>query len=74
LRHAQARELLVEIQQSASGVVIRARDDGHGGDGVEGHGLAGMRERFESLGGKLSISSAPGRGFSVDAYIPAAAS
>jgi signal transduction histidine kinase len=74
LRHAHARELVVEIQQSATGVVIRACDDGRGGESVEGQGLAGMRERFESLGGKLSISSAPGRGFSMDAYIPAAAS
>jgi signal transduction histidine kinase len=75
LRHAQARELLVEIRQSeAGGVLIRARDDGRGGENVEGHGLSGMRERFESLGGRLSISSAPGHGFSVDGYIPAAAS
>jgi signal transduction histidine kinase len=75
LRHAQAGELHVEIQQSdAGGVVIRAQDDGRGGANVEGHGLAGMRERFESLGGKLSFSSAPGRGFSVHGYIPAAAS
>jgi signal transduction histidine kinase len=74
LRHAQASELVVEIQQSASGLLIRACDDGRGGESVEGHGLAGMRERFESLGGKLSISSAPGRGFSVNGYIPAAAS
>jgi signal transduction histidine kinase len=74
LRHAQARELLVEIRQSeCGGVVIRARDDGRGGENVAGHGLVGMRERFESLGGKLSINSAPGRGFSVDGYIPAAA-
>jgi len=74
LRHANARELIVEIQQSATGVLIRARDDGRGGDSVEGQGLAGMRERFESLGGRVCISSTPGRGFSVDAYIPAAAS
>jgi signal transduction histidine kinase len=74
LRHAQARELLVEISQSESGgVLIRARDDGRGGENVAGHGLVGMRERFESLGGKLSINSAPGHGFSVDGYIPAAA-
>jgi signal transduction histidine kinase len=75
LRHAKARELLVEIQQSAAGdVLIRARDDGQGGENVQGHGLVGMRERFESLGGKLSVSSAPGRGFSVNGHIPAAAS
>lgn len=74
LRHARARELIVEIMQSESGgVVIQARDDGQGAQNLEGQGLAGMRERFESLGGKLSINSAPGRGFSVQAYIPAAA-
>jgi Signal transduction histidine kinase len=75
LRHAQARELVVEIRQVASGDVhISARDDGRGGVTVEGHGLAGMRERFESLGGRLSVSSAPGHGFSVEGHIPAAAS
>ena len=60
LRHAQARELLVEISQSESGgVLIRARDDGRGGENVAGHGLAGMRERFESLGGSCRSTPPP---------------
>lgn len=74
VRHAQARELTLEIRQPADGsVLILARDDGRGGEIVEGLGLAGMRERFESLGGNLSVRCAPGSGFSVQGHIPAAA-
>jgi len=72
LRHAQARELSIEIRQALDGALsIAARDDGRGGEVVEGHGLTGMRERFEALGGSLSIACAPGRGFSVQGQIPA---
>lgn len=72
LRHAQAHQLSIEIRQSATGALsIEARDDGRGGEVVEGHGLAGMRERFEALGGTLSVAGAPGQGVSVQAQIPA---
>jgi signal transduction histidine kinase len=72
LRHAQAQELAIEIRQSLDGALsIAARDDGRGGEVIEGHGLAGMRERFEALGGSLSIACAPGRGFRVQGQIPA---
>ncbi len=71
LRHAQAHELAIEIRQSASGALsIAARDDGRGGKVVEGRGLAGMRERFEALGGSLSVACAPGQGFSLQGQIP----
>ena len=71
LRHAQALELAIEIRQSADGALsIAASDDGRGGEVVEGHGLAGMRERFEALGGSLSIACLPGRGFSMQGQIP----
>ncbi len=71
LRHAHARELLIEIRQSEDGgVLIAARDDGQGGEIVEGYGLAGMRERFELLGGSLVLASAPGQGFSMQGYLP----
>ena len=72
LRHAQAEELSIEIRQSPDGALsIAARDDGRGGEVIEGHGLSGMRERFEALGGSLSVACAPGRGFSVQGQIPA---
>ncbi len=72
LRHAQADELTIELQQDAQGgLTITASDDGRGGEVVEGQGLAGMRERFESLGGSLSFARLPGRGFSMRGRIPA---
>ena len=72
LRHAHAEELVIELQQCGDGaVVINARDNGRGGRFVEGRGLAGMRERFEMLGGNLRIASLPGEGFSITAAIPA---
>jgi signal transduction histidine kinase len=71
LRHAQASELFIEIQQASDGCVsIAARDDGRGGEIVEGYGLAGMHERFRSLGGTLSVTSAPSQGFRIQGRLP----
>ena len=73
IRHAQAKTLVVALEQAADGsVCITTRDDGRGGRFVEGRGLSGMRERFGSLGGNLTITSLPGQGFSIRGAIPAA--
>ena len=73
LRHAQAKRLVIELEQAVDGSVrIAIRDDGRGGRFVEGGGLAGMRERFGSLGGELSVASGSGQGFSIRGAIPAA--
>jgi signal transduction histidine kinase len=73
LRHAQAKRLVIELEQAMDGSIrIGIRDDGRGGRFVEGGGLAGMRERFGSLGGELSIASGAGQGFSIHGAIPAA--
>ncbi len=72
IRHARAQELTIELRRDPSGgVVITASDDGRGGPFVMGHGLAGMRERFELLGGSLAISSAEGTGFELRGRLPA---
>jgi glucose-6-phosphate-specific signal transduction histidine kinase len=65
LRHAGARQLVIEVQENGSGVIVMARDDGRRGQFVIGHGLSGMRERFEMFGGSLSIASQEGEGFSI---------
>jgi signal transduction histidine kinase len=70
LRHAGARELVIEIQDGSSGIVVQAHDDGRGGQFVMGHGLAGMRERFELFGGTLSVASREGEGFTIRGTIP----
>jgi signal transduction histidine kinase len=38
-----------------------------------GHGLSGMRERFEQRGGAFSFDTAPGKGFRVTAVLPLSA-
>jgi signal transduction histidine kinase len=72
VRHAQARNLWIELGKEEDGIVLRARDDGRGAAAVRaGNGLQGMRERLEEIGGRLEIESRPGQGFSLRAWTPA---
>lgn len=71
MRHARAENLWLDVRRSNGAIEIHARDDGRGATSVEsGHGLAGMRERFEERGGTLSVETAPGRGFAITAVLP----
>src|SRR5581483_3327198 len=70
MRHAHARELVIEIRQAGAGITITAQDDGRGGAFAPGSGLAGMRERFELLGGSLAITSDAGTGFTIEGNLP----
>ena len=68
-----ARELSLEITDDGCGLPAVALDDI--GDPGAGHlGLVGMRERASLLGGRLELSSSPGRGTSVRASLPLGAS
>jgi signal transduction histidine kinase len=75
MRHAGARNLWLEVTgggaDGGEGMTLRARDDGRGApEIVPGHGLRGMRERIEKLGGRLDVASTPGAGFEVTVHIP----
>lgn len=71
-RHAAARHLWIALERSAEGITVRARDDGRGTNTIEpGNGLTGMRERFDTLGGRIECRSSEGRGFEVDGFMPA---
>ena len=71
-RHASARNLWITIARDSDGISLRARDDGRGTNMIQpGHGLTGMRERFEALGGRIELRSSEGRGFDVIGYMPA---
>ncbi|WP_182256609.1 sensor histidine kinase [Microbacterium esteraromaticum] len=71
LRHADARELWIEVRRDRdSTVILRARDDGRGATQVHfGNGLRGLRERFEELGGGLWVDGSAG--FQVTVRTPA---
>jgi signal transduction histidine kinase len=56
------------------GIGFEISDDGPGFDvtgRISSHGLAGMRDRINAVGGELYIHSAPGRGTTVTGTIPA---
>jgi len=70
-RHGGADNLWIAFRRTADGLEVRARDDGRGaGTIAPGKGLTGMRQRFETLGGRLTVASEPGRGFRLEAWIP----
>ena len=78
-RHAQARQIEVEIRYDPEQFRLRVRDNGKGLDpallstqGSEGHyGLPGMRERATLIGGKLVVWSEVDVGTEVELRIPA---
>ncbi len=78
-RHAQARQIEVEIRYDDQQFRLRVRDDGKGiqtavlsGQEPAGHfGLPGMRERAKLLGGKLEIWSEIDAGTEVELRLPA---
>jgi len=73
-KYANARQVLVIVHRHPDHVAVQIRDDGAGFDtrapGRAGHGLAGMRQRVEAAGGRLSVQSSPGGGTVVSASLP----
>ena len=75
-RHAQTRQGQVRLCFSGDQVHLTVADLGHGFDvegpfhAPRGWGLEGMRERIESAGGTFLLTSAVGKGTTVEALIP----
>jgi len=60
VRHAQATQCRLQFLKNSSGTSLLVEDDGCGGIRQEGNGLRGMRERVESLGGRMQVNSDKG--------------
>ena len=76
-RHARATSVRVDIRVRGDDVIALIGDDGVGFNQAARtrsehprFGLTTMRERAESIGGKLTIDSTPGRGTTVTFSIP----
>jgi signal transduction histidine kinase len=75
-RHADVMQAQVVMHYNIHFVQLEIADRGKGFESRmdipdrPGYGIAGMRERVESVGGQLWIHSAPGRGTTVKAIIP----
>ena len=74
-KHGTANKIIIELQVKNNGLYVIIDDNGKGFDvtqNISGFGLQGMRERTEALLGKFNISSLPGYGCQVVAFIPLA--
>jgi signal transduction histidine kinase len=78
-RHAEADHIWLELNYQSRSFSLAVRDDGKGlapdvlrAGCCDGHwGLVGMRERAEGIGGRLVITSMPGKGTEITVVVPA---
>lgn len=78
-KHAQANNVLINVEFKDSTIALEIEDDGRGfdmkilkqyADENQGVGLLGMRERIELLGGQFCIESQPGKGTRITVEVP----
>jgi len=66
-KHAKATQVEIDVRHEPGALDLHIRDNGRGFDSSEqtpsGHyGLSMMRERAETVGARLTVTSEPGRG------------
>ncbi|MFV0632859.1 sensor histidine kinase [Demequina sp.] len=70
-KHAGASAATVTVTTSAGRLTLTVTDDGKGGaSAAKGHGLQGLSERIEGVGGRLTIADNPTGGTVVTAEVP----
>jgi two-component system, NarL family, sensor histidine kinase DevS len=74
-KHGRARHVEVSLWKTSDRVLLEVSDDGRGFDPSKirltlGHGLANMQTRVHNVGGEVEISSEPGKGAAVLAWVP----
>jgi two-component system sensor histidine kinase DegS len=78
-KHAQASHITIQLHFDRQEVTLSVSDDGTGMNvetarqaalNRKGWGLAGIRERIESVNGHLDIHSTPGAGTQISARVP----
>ncbi|MET9258253.1 GAF domain-containing sensor histidine kinase [Streptomyces sp. NPDC003717] len=76
LRHSGAAEVDVRLDRHGPGAVLRVTDDGGGFDprtvrrAGRHLGLVSMRDRAGGVGGRLTVTSAPGEGTTIEMEVP----
>jgi signal transduction histidine kinase len=70
-KHSHASEVRLAASRRGAALVLEVADDGIGGAvSAGGSGLRGLADRVEALGGRLTVSSPPGRGTTLRAELP----
>lgn len=75
VRHSEAGKVCVALEQQGSILKLTVSDDGKGYEyeqqaAITSFGLIGVRERVLSLGGTVSITTAPRKGTTVHVVVP----
>lgn len=79
IKHAQAKNIVVQLTETATAIYTVIKDDGKGFDvdqvmnNYEQRGSLGMinlKERTELIGGELNMRSAPGHGTRITIQVP----
>jgi len=71
-KHAHAAHAEVHGSVRDGCLHLTVHDDGDGGADPQGHGLLGLADRAEALGGRLDVESAEGAGTLLTAPLPVA--
>ena len=74
-KHAKAHRVEIVVWKTQDRALLEVQDDGRGFDlnkvkQTIGHGLSNMETRANNVGGAVDISSEPGNGTSVLAWVP----
>jgi PAS domain S-box-containing protein len=70
VKHARATQATVWAAADHRVLTLEVRDDGVGGANPDGHGLMGIADRVDALGGRLRIESTDGDGTVLAAQLP----
>ncbi|MFJ5043858.1 GAF domain-containing sensor histidine kinase [Streptomyces sp. NPDC098077] len=76
LRHSGAERVSVSLARRGADTVLRVTDDGSGFDPTAVRragrhlGLVSMRHRANSVGGRLTVASEPGKGATIEMEVP----
>jgi signal transduction histidine kinase len=74
-KHAHAKKVDVNVWTTNDRLLLEIRDDGVGFSSEKtkvniGHGLSNMETRVLNAGGEVDISSEPGKGTTIFAWVP----
>ncbi|MDQ1567218.1 MAG: hypothetical protein QOF96_2098, partial [Actinomycetota bacterium] len=70
-KHASASKIVVDVEADNGVLRVIVSDNGIGGaDMRRGSGLLGLKDRVESLDGRIELRNAPGTGTSLTAELP----
>ena len=70
-KHSHGNEVRIAAVRDAAMLTIEVADDGIGrASATGGSGLRGLADRVEALGGRLTVSSPPGRGTTLRGEMP----